>query len=50
MKADDYLEEEINKLFPQMASTHKPSQPVQPQQPQPLSTPVDPSAGGETID
>lgn len=49
MKADDYLEEEINKLFPQMASTHKPSQPVQPQQ-QPLSTPVDPSAGGETID
>ena len=50
MKADDYLEEEINKLFPQMASTHKPSQPVQPQQPQPLSTSVDPSAGGETID
>ena len=50
MKADDYLEEEINKLFPQMASTHKPSQPVQPQQPQSLSTPADPSAGGETID
>ena len=50
MKADDYLEEEINKLFPQTASAHKPSQPVQPQQPQPLSTPVDPSAGGETID
>lgn len=50
MKADDYLEEEINKLFPRMASTHKPSQPVQPQQPQPLSTPTDPSAGGETID
>ena len=49
-KADDYLEEEINKLFPQIASTNKSSQPVQPQQPQSLSTPADPSAGGETID
>ena len=48
-KANAYLLNEIEKLFPQMASTHKPSQPVQPQQ-QPLSTPVDPSAGGETID
>lgn len=45
MKADDYLEEEINKLFSQQGSTSKFSQP-----PQNHSAPSDPSAGGEVID
>lgn len=49
IKADDYLEEEINKLFPQPASTPKDPQPVH-SQPQSHSASSDPSAGGEVID
>lgn len=49
IKADDYLEEEINKLFPQPASTPKDPQPLH-SQPQSHSASSDPSAGGEVID
>ena len=49
IKADDYLEEEINKLFPQPASTPKDPQPIH-SQPQSHSASSDPSAGGEVID
>lgn len=45
MRADDYLEEEINKLFSQRGSTSTFSQP-----PQNHLAPSDPSADGEVID
>lgn len=48
-KADAYLQDEINKLFPQLAAVDKHSQPEQPQASMPPST-DDPSADGEVID
>lgn len=49
MKADKYLEEEINKLFSQGASTGPGPKLGQPK-PQNPSSSSDPSAGGEVID